>query len=78
MESDASKKEKELIKNQICNSALSFDEILKKNAKLFEDWRYYYEANDGISCDIWFLYEFCRALHNKMTKIMNMSRGYDT
>ena len=72
LKSDAPIEVKDIVKYSMKNSPSSFEEILKKNANLFENWRYYYEANDGvpISCDEWFLYEFCTGLHNIMGKIM--------
>lgn len=63
-----------IAKKKIENSALSFGEMLKQQATLFEDWRYYYEATDAdpISCDEWFLYHFCSELHNNVAEIMNL------
>lgn len=65
---------KRLVKYKIENPVSSFEEMLKQQANLFEDWRYYYEVSDGapIFCDEWFLYQFCTELHNIMVKIMNM------
>lgn len=65
---------KNIAKKKIENPALSFGEMLKQQATLFEDWRYFYEATDAdpISCDEWFLYHFCSELHNNVAKIMNL------
>ena len=64
---------KNIAKKKIENPALSFGEMLKQQATLFEDWRYYYEATDSdpVSCDEWFLYQFCSELHNNVAEIMN-------
>jgi hypothetical protein len=65
--------EREMVNSHIKNLVSTFDEMLAKNSNTFESWRYLFEANNGtpISCDVWFLYAFCEALHNVMVKIMN-------
>lgn len=65
---------KNIARKKIENPALSFGEMLKQQATLFEDWRYYYEATDSdpVSCDEWFLYQFCSELHNNVAEIMNL------
>lgn len=65
---------KNIAKKKIENPALSFGEMLKQQATLFEEWRYYYEATDAdpISCDEWFLFHFCTELHNNVAEIMNL------
>ena len=74
LSADASDIVKSIVKKKIENPALSFGEMLKQQATLFEDWRYYYEATDAdpISCDEWFLYQFCSELHNNVAEIMNL------
>lgn len=74
LSTDAPNIVKNIAKKKIENSALSFGEMLKQQATLFEDWRYYYEATDAnpISCDEWFLYQFCSELHNNVAEIMNL------
>lgn len=75
LSSDAPVAVKRLAKYQIENSVSSFEEALSEQAMLFEDWRYYYEANERtpISCDEWFLYQFCAQLHSIIVEIMNLS-----
>lgn len=53
--------------------SLTFDEMLKDHSKVFQEWRYYFEATDSapIMCDEWFLYEFCMVLYNHVAEIMN-------
>lgn len=73
LSTDAPTTVKNIAKIQIENSVSSFKEMLEQQASLFEDWRYYYEANDDapISCKEWFLYKFCTELHNCVVEIMN-------
>ena len=63
---------KAIAKHQINNSSSSFEEILRKHANMFIEWRYYYEAEStSIGVSEWFLYQFCNELHNVMVEIMN-------
>jgi len=63
---------KRIAKYELEHSVVTFNEALRKHARLFEDWRYLYEApaEKPIFCDEWFLYTFCNTLHNIVVKIM--------
>ena len=72
LSSDAPDDIKSIVKYELENAVSTFDEALKKQANLFKDWRYLYEASaeKPASCDEWFLYTFCNSLHNILVKIM--------
>lgn len=42
----------------------SFEETLKKNATIFEDWRYYFEEDKHLGVSILFLESFTNVLHD--------------
>lgn len=66
---------KDVASHYLQQNVSSFDDILKNNASIFEDWRYFYEAVDGcyISCDEGFISSFATVLHNIMVGIMNQT-----
>lgn len=74
LESDVDEEVKTVARHTIDNTPTSFDDILEKHSKAFNDWRYFYEGGRIISLDEWFLFTFCNALHNLTALIMNKSQ----
>lgn len=72
IDSDVPNDVKRIAKYELEHSVGTFNETLRKHSRLFEDWRYLYEASveKPAPCDEWFLYAFCNSLHNVVVNIM--------